>query len=313
MEVKRIMRVNPSNINNTFHTIPSKDLQKKLLILPNDLSCEYKTIQQAGGASPFLLHCHDGCEIFIMLEGEMNFYTEIDGKQLKRGDVICIPPYGFHRGELCTPDCYTRIVINVRDEHLRCLSTVQTDLSACFYRSSRKLNLYHLNENELKACVCYSKQLTQALENTHFGDDILADIAIRQLLILLNAQANTGFSSEYTGIMPTLVSQIFSYVDTHLGESISIATMAEVLHHNSTYISRCFKQVMGISLQQYIIAKRISLAQQLLRDGLSPSDVCFQAGFGNYSNFSRTFSINTGMSPKQYQTLVTSSSSYLVK
>lgn len=88
------MRVNPSNINNTFHTIPSKDLQKKLLILPNDLSCEYKTIQQAGGASPFLLHCHDGCEIFIMLEGEMNFYTEIDGKQLKRGDVICIPPYG---------------------------------------------------------------------------------------------------------------------------------------------------------------------------------------------------------------------------
>lgn len=179
MEVKRIMRVNPSNINNTFHTIPSKDLQKKLLILPNDLSCEYKTIQQAGGASPFLLHYHDGCEIFIMLEGEMNFYTEIDGKQLKRGDVICIPPYGFHRGELCTPDCYTRIVINVRDEHLRCLSTVQTDLSACFYRSSRKLNFYHLNENELKACVCYSKQLTQALENTHFGDDILADIAIR--------------------------------------------------------------------------------------------------------------------------------------
>ena len=309
------MRVNPSNINNTFHTIPSKDLQKKLLILPNDLSCEYKTIQQAGGASPFLLHCHDGCEIFIMLEGEMNFYTEIDGKQLKRGDVICIPPYGFHRGELCTPDCYTRIVINIRDERLRCLSTVQTDLSACFYRSSRKLNFYHLNENELKACVCYSEQLTQALENTHFGDDILADIAIRQLLILLNVKANTGFSSEYTGIMPTLVSQIFSYVDTHLGESISIATMAEVLHHNSTYISRCFKTGNGnfastvyhcktdlsgtTTSSRRIIAKRCVLSSRLWEQ--------------MNSNFSRTFSINTGMSPKQYQTLVTSSSSYLVK
>ncbi|WP_353612038.1 AraC family transcriptional regulator [Clostridium sp. KLE 1755] len=38
-----------------------------------------------------------------------------------------------------------------------------------------------------------------------------------------------------------------------------------------------------------------------MRKGYRLCEACYAAGFHNYSNFSRTFSLQTGMSPKQYQ------------
>lgn len=277
----------------------TREIQKKLLILQEDLICECKTAKDADGS--FLFHCHDGCEIFVLLEGEVDFYTENDGKRLKRGDVVCIPPYGFHRGEVLSPGLYDRIVINIRDDLLKSLSTARTDLSACFYLSSQKLNYLHLTQEELSRFASLSASLQDALSFRHYGDDVLADILLRQILLLLNCLAPSQRLPEYSGIMPRLVADAFSYVEEHLTEELSLPAIAEYLHHNGTYISRCFRQVMGVSIQQYIIAKRIALAQQLLRQGYSPQDVCYMAGFRNYSHFSRTFSQDVGLSPKQYQ------------
>ena len=105
------------------------------------------------------------------------------------------------------------------------------------------------------------------------------------------------------GIMPDFLAETFSYIEDHLCEEITLKQLAEHVHHNGTYLSRCFKKLSGASLTQYILAKRIALAQKLLREGCSPNDACFQSGFNNYSNFSRTFSKQAGCSPRQYQSL----------
>ena len=101
--------------------------------------------------------------------------------------------------------------------------------------------------------------------------------------------------------MPGLVMETFNYIENHLTEEITLKCLEENLHYNGTYISRRFKRITGISLQNFIIAKKVMLSCKLLREGVSPCNACEMTGFNSYSNFSRTFSKQVGMSPKKYQ------------
>lgn len=57
---------------------------------------------------------------------------------------------------------------------------------------------------------------------------------------------------------------------------------------------------MHSTVKEYIISKRINLAQEYLRKDYSVSAVCDMAGFNNYSHFIRTFKNIVLISPKQY-------------
>ena len=107
----------------------------------------------------------------------------------------------------------------------------------------------------------------------------------------------------YHNILPPLVTDIYQIVEDNLSKDCSVEFIAQELHHNSDYLNRIFKQYSGNSLKHYITAKKISLAQLQLAQGLSPYDVCFLVGYNNYSTFSRAFNDRVGMSPKKYQIL----------
>lgn len=106
-------------------------------------------------------------------------------------------------------------------------------------------------------------------------------------------------------LMPGMIAHAISYINENLSGDLSLPAIVRQLHHNVDYISRCFKAVTGTTLQQFIITKRITLAQQYLRKGNPLCDACYLSGFGNYSHFSRCFTEHTGMSPKQYQKQMT--------
>lgn len=274
--------------------------RKILSVLENDVLCEAKNIDCPIDPQT-VLHNHDGYELLLFLDGDLNFYTERTGKRLEHGDLICIPPYEFHHGELLSHNVYDRIVINIKEPVMKKLSTKQTDLSSCFFCTSSMINLIHLNETEISQYTSYALQLQDALVYRHFGDDVLIDAILKQILVMINRHAATNYIPSTRKIMPDLVANIFTYIEQHLGEELTLQEIAKNLHMNSTYMGRCFKKTTGASIQQYIIAKKITLAQQYLRQGHAPCDVCYMTGFNNYSNFSRTFSKQAGCSPKQYQ------------
>ena len=101
--------------------------------------------------------------------------------------------------------------------------------------------------------------------------------------------------------MPVAVAKVLEYIDKHLSDEITINAMSAELHYSSDHLSRAFSEATGDSLKHYINAKKIALAQKLLLENNSPYDVCFMVGYNNYSSFSRRFSNQIGVSPKQYQ------------
>lgn len=287
-------------------------LRKYFCVLDSDIICELKTISHAdrpdfnvSGINLFpdrRFHNHDGYEILIMLDGEMNYYTENNGKRIRPGDIICLNPYTFHCGVLLTPETYDRIVINIRESVMKELSSAKTDLSTCFnHFEQNKLNVFHVESDQVKQFTDYALKLQNALKSDEFGSDILIKIYIQQILLLLNQQLICNERIDYGDNLPVSVADTFIYIEEHITEKITLQDLANNAHQNGTYLSRCFKKITGISIQQYIIIKKINLAQKFLREGYPPSEVCDMVGFNNYSNFSRTFSKYAGSSPKQYQ------------
>lgn len=279
-------------------------VQKIYNRLDADITCEHKiTTSENHGVSnsPTVLHNHDGFEIMLFLNESANYYVESEGKKLERGDVICISPYAFHCVELLTPDCYDRIVINIKEPVLKSLSSDKTDLTSCFYHFDNKLNIIHLTEAEIQQLMEYITNLEKNLLYHHFGDDTLANANLIQILVMIHRHTKINNTPKYTSVMPSLVAETFSYIEHHITEDITLQELSRHIHHNADYISRCFKNVTGTSLQQFILAKKVTLAQKYLKEGHSPSDVCYMTGFHNYSNFSRTFTKQIGTSPKKYQ------------
>ncbi|HEY4729711.1 MAG TPA: AraC family transcriptional regulator, partial [Myxococcales bacterium] len=65
---------------------------------------------------------------------------------------------------------------------------------------------------------------------------------------------------------------------------------------------RRFAKVLGVTPHQYLVRSRLRRAARLLAEGAnSITDVAFDVGFGDLSNFVRTFHRAAGVSPGRFR------------
>ena len=80
-----------------------------------------------------------------------------------------------------------------------------------------------------------------------------------------------------------------------------ISDIAEKLYVNSGHLGKIFKSELGLTLSDYLIMRKIAEAKKLLYMGLSVKEACHLSGFGNYSNFIRTFKKIEGYPPGKFE------------
>ncbi len=65
---------------------------------------------------------------------------------------------------------------------------------------------------------------------------------------------------------------------------------------------RLFSGVLGVTPHQYLVRSRLRHAARLLADDERPvTDVAYDVGFGDLSNFVRTFHRAAGVSPRKFR------------
>lgn len=105
-----------------------------------------------------------------------------------------------------------------------------------------------------------------------------------------------AFFSEY-------MSKALAYIDENLhDETLSLTAVAAEVYLNPVYFGRVFKNTQNISFKQYLLEKRIDLAEKLILEGKdSISVICEKVGIPNRSYFSQVFKQQTGMLPSEYK------------
>lgn len=97
------------------------------------------------------------------------------------------------------------------------------------------------------------------------------------------------------------LTKVLHYVSTNYQHKIELEKVAEMANLHPSAFCRFFKEKTGKSLLEYVKDMRISYACKLIIENQqSISQVCFESGFNNLSNFNRTFKKQTGFTPSEY-------------
>ena len=79
--------------------------------------------------------------------------------------------------------------------------------------------------------------------------------------------------------------------------AVTIDELAARFYISKYHMMRRFRQETGYSIHGYLTEKRLLLAQRLLAQGASPSAAGEQAGYQDYSTFSRAYKKQFGHGP----------------
>jgi AraC-like DNA-binding protein len=123
------------------------------------------------------------------------------------------------------------------------------------------------------------------------------DIQMQQL-------TSNDYLPDPSGYMSNGLNRALAFIDANLVESFNEGDLAEIVGISRSTFSRSFRKHTGMSLVRYVNRLRIGLACQMLVSdhGESITDICFDCGFNNLSNFNRQFSAQKGMPPSQFRT-----------
>jgi AraC family transcriptional regulator len=122
--------------------------------------------------------------------------------------------------------------------------------------------------------------------------------------LIRNARAPRRTARRTDGALPRRrLGAVAEYIEEHLDAGLMLEQLAAVAHLSAYHFARQFKAATGLPPHQYVIARRVERAQQLLRDDddLSLAEVAAWAGFSDQSQFSHHFKRRLGITPAQFR------------
>lgn len=92
------------------------------------------------------------------------------------------------------------------------------------------------------------------------------------------------------------------WIDAHADRAVDLESTAKAAGVSPFHFLRLFSGVLGVTPHQYLVRARLRRAAKLLADDKrSITSVAFDVGFGDLSNFVRTFHRAAGVSPRRFR------------
>ena len=245
-------------------------------------------------------HTHNAVEIYFTLTDLPDVLLNNTVSAVPAGTVLIIPAFCIHQLYHETGVRYERYILSINSEWIKSLLKKSGSAYSCLFESTEPILL--LTDKKQK------KELIRRFDELlSLSDRITPEtmISFFQLYIYL-CNAVPKHTSRTKSSLPVSSAQkkvngLIAYLHDHVYENIGVSNVAEHFHMNSDYLSRLFKEHMHISLGKYIILLKISVAEKLLREGKSVTEVQEMLAFSSYAYFFKTFQKTTGISPSRYR------------
>ncbi len=148
--------------------------------------------------------------------------------------------------------------------------------------------------------------ITNALRDGAAEDGLYID-TIAQMMAVHLARSHSS-RSRPVRILPVRplsgwkMRRVIEYIEDNLEGDLSLQAMAAEVDISPLYLARAFKSAVGQSPHQYVLARRIERAKELLRNtDLPVVDVALSSGFSSQSHLSHWFIRQVGVSPAVYR------------
>lgn len=98
------------------------------------------------------------------------------------------------------------------------------------------------------------------------------------------------------------VNRVIEHLHGHLGDKVTVETLAEVAHLSSSHFARVFRKETGKAPMEYVQGIRLERAKKLLLAGdRSISDIALECGFGSQSYLAACFQKQYRITPREFR------------
>ncbi len=273
----------------------------------NPLSTDFEIIHYIdNNFDDVAYHYHDFYEIYVYISGDITYHANGVIYNMRQGDIVLLNNKTLHkmsRSLDVKETRYERKVILIDPDFVNNNVIAGRSLANCFERNfEAKSHLLRFKKDERDKLQEILDRLEAAYYGHEAGDEVLKVVYLIELLVFFNkAQVSSEDKSKYLDICSdSEISDILDYFDRNIEGDLSLNSISEEFCLEKHYLIRKFKKRMGMAPHQYIKKMRLVKARDLLKKDISVTDVCYQCGFNDYSNFIRSFTSEFGISPKKF-------------
>ncbi len=255
------------------------------------------TVNETPQDKHFNLHIHDFYEIFCFVSGKATYMVEGNMYELRPGTVLIMRDSEIHRIIINGSERYERYVINFSPDIMIKRGVPPSLLAPFINRSLGEQNIYL--SNEFKHTDIYNMILNMCEEYRCLADESVLYTKIASMLCSISCvfrhyPKRDKFLSE-----DRIPRMLINYINDNITSELSIENISKHLNISPTHLSRIFKKISDVTIYQYILSKRLMLAQQYLAQGKKATAVAQECGFNDYTSFFRAYKKMFGCAPKE--------------
>ncbi len=131
--------------------------------------------------------------------------------------------------------------------------------------------------------------------------ELMAFTAVIRILSALYEIFSSDREPDNAHFSSPIIKETLQYIKANYCNNISLDSISREMAISKYYLSRLFKETVGVSLWDYIIKRRLFHFNELVKNGASIQNAAIDSGFNNYANFYRLYKKNMHISPIDFK------------
>lgn len=241
--------------------------------------------------------------VFIPSMGECGYAAKENHSHPSYMVTILFDRKGAPRNHYCASIITPETAHNDYEEDYYCIFIDKTYfetvyLMYCDKIPERNIQEFFICSDVLRALNMFAFEYSKQMQNSDITLDAQATLITHWIVrsIIGESMDMRAISSDDT------VARIQRYIESHYGDRLTIAQLANMAHVSESSLARAFQREFGTTIMKYISGIRIEKSKLLLRRTDIPiTEIAQRCGFGNSSHFTQTFKGMTGVTPHEYR------------
>ncbi|WP_339387117.1 AraC family transcriptional regulator [Vibrio caribbeanicus] len=241
----------------------------------------------------FSRHVHEGYTIGVIEEGVQRFYRSGENHLAGKNNIILVNADDVHTGEAATPEGWKYNAIYPTPEHFEFISEdiFEKNSLTPYFRDSV------IDDRRI------ADQLRLVFDHIAIGSStlLIETLLYSTFLSLAVRHGRRASIPQDMSINGKKLLLVKDFIDEYPEQDVSLEKLALLAGCSKYHFVRQFGKAFGLSPHAYQIQSRLKKAKQLLKLGVSISQIATDCGFHDQSHLARHFKKALGTTPKKFQ------------
>ncbi len=271
-------------MNDEFEIVPHNQIRDFRLFLVNML---YRTP-----------HIHRDLELNLVLDGRVSLLSGADLTPLKKGDLFVVNALCSHELSAAAP----AMILSVQVSPLF-FGSYYPKLGRTVFKKTVFSDPGDEMQNKLRAKLLslahayFVREEGYELQCVSLVNALFYDLLRLSPTELLEEKDLSAYQAKRRRLL-----RLTGFIEEHCGEKLLLSDLARQENLSMCYLSRIFKEFIGISFQDYLMKIRCEKARHLLLlTDYSLLDISMSCGFSDPKYFNQGFRQQYGHTPKDYR------------